>query len=83
GATGPSSPAHTPPARGLTALDVSDVIGRPLGTGLARSPRAANIVRPLLDAMPTTRACVYLVPIVRVFGLGNVPGVVGTIICAL
>lgn len=45
--------------------------------------RAAKIVRPLLDAMQTTPAFVYLVPIVMLFGIGNVPGVVVTIIFAL
>ena len=49
----------------------------------ARSPRAAKIIRPLLDAMQTTPAFVYLVPIVMLFGIGNVPGVVVTIIFAL
>ncbi len=51
-----------------------------MGIWLARSPRAAKIVRPLLDAMQTTPAFVYLVPIVMLFGIGNVPGVVVTII---
>ena len=41
------------------------------------------IIRPLLDAMQTTPAFVYLVPIVMLFGIGNVPGVVVTIIFAL
>ena len=59
------------------------VIGLPLGIWLARSPRAAKIIRPLLDAMQTTPAFVYLVPIVMLFGIGNVPGVVVTIIFAL
>ena len=42
-----------------------------------------HIFRPLLDAMQTTPAFVYLVPIVMLFGIGNVPGVVVTIIFAL
>lgn len=33
----------------------------------------SKIVRPLLDAMQTTPAFVYLVPIVMLFGIGNVP----------
>jgi glycine betaine/proline transport system permease protein len=49
----------------------------------AQCPRAAKIIRPLLDAMQTTPAFVYLVPIVMLFGIGNVPGVVVTIIFAL
>lgn len=71
------------PALVLTALLFCIVIGLPLGIWLARSPRAAKIIRPLLDAMQTTPAFVYLVPIVMLFGIGNVPGVVVTIIFAL
>lgn len=67
----------------LTALLFCVLIGLPLGIWLARSERAARIVRPLLDAMQTTPAFVYLVPIVMLFGIGNVPGVVVTIIFAL
>ena len=67
----------------LTALLFCILIGLPLGIWLARSQRAARIVRPLLDAMQTTPAFDYLVPIVMLFGIGNVPGVVVTIIFAL
>jgi glycine betaine/proline transport system permease protein len=59
------------------------VLGLPTGIWLARSDRAAQAMRPLLDAMQTTPAFVYLVPIVMLFGIGNVPGVVVTIIFAL
>ncbi|WP_241581830.1 glycine betaine/L-proline ABC transporter permease ProW [Rosenbergiella nectarea] len=67
----------------LTSLFFCVLIGLPLGIALARSDRAAKVVRPLLDAMQTTPAFVYLVPIVMLFGIGNVPGVVVTIIFAV
>ncbi|CNE85714.1 glycine betaine transporter membrane protein [Yersinia enterocolitica] len=67
----------------LTSLFFCILIGLPLGIWLARSNNAARIIRPLLDAMQTTPAFVYLVPIVMLFGIGNVPGVVVTIIFAL
>ncbi|CDG22097.1 Glycine betaine/L-proline transport system permease protein proW [Xenorhabdus poinarii G6] len=67
----------------LTALLFCIIIGLPLGIGLARHERLAKIVRPLLDAMQTTPAFVYLIPIVMLFGIGNVPGVIVTIIFAL
>ncbi|TCL04399.1 glycine betaine/L-proline ABC transporter permease ProW [Sodalis ligni] len=67
----------------LTSLLFCIVLGLPLGIWLARSQRAARYIRPLLDAMQTTPAFVYLVPIVMLFGIGNVPGVVVTIIFAL
>lgn len=67
----------------LTSLFFCMLIGLPTGIWLARSDRAGTIVRPLLDAMQTTPAFVYLVPVVMLFGIGNVPGVVVTIIFAL
>ncbi|WP_316977128.1 glycine betaine/L-proline ABC transporter permease ProW [Shumkonia mesophila] len=67
----------------LTSVLFCIVIGLPIGVWLARSDRAMNALRPILDAMQTTPAFVYLVPIVMLFGIGNVPGVVVTIIFAL
>ncbi|HAI05311.1 glycine betaine/proline transport system permease protein [Pantoea sp. AN62] len=83
GAIGAWSQAMVTLALVLTALLFCILIGLPLGIWLARSQRAARIIRPLLDAMQTTPAFVYLVPIVMLFGIGNVPGVVVTIIFAL
>ncbi|WP_180706174.1 glycine betaine/L-proline ABC transporter permease ProW [Dickeya aquatica] len=83
GAIGAWSQAMVTLSLVLTALLFCVAIGAPLGIWLARSDRAARLVRPLLDAMQTTPAFVYLVPIVMLFGIGNVPGVVVTIIFAL
>ncbi len=67
----------------LTSLAFCLAIGLPLGIVLARSDRAQRWMRPFLDAMQTTPAFVYLVPVVMLFGIGNVPGVVVTIVFAL
>jgi len=67
----------------ITSVFFCLVIGLPTGIWLARSERATTVVRPILDAMQTTPAFVYLVPVVMLFGIGNVPGVVVTIIFAL
>src|SRR5699024_7938441 len=67
----------------ITSLFFCLVLGLPTGIWLARNDRAASIMRPLLDAMQTTPPFVYLVPIVMLFGIGNVPGVVVTIVFAL
>jgi len=83
GAIGAWSQAMVTLALVLTALFFCMLIGLPLGIWLARSERSAKIIRPLLDAMQTTPAFVYLVPIVMLFGIGNVPGVVVTVIFAL
>ena len=67
----------------LTSLFFCIVIGLPSGIFLASSDRAQRWTRPLLDAMQTTPAFVYLVPVVMLFGIGNVPGVIVTIVFAL
>lgn len=67
----------------LTSVFFCIILGLPLGIWLSQSDRALGMVRPVLDAMQTTPAFVYLVPIVMLFGIGNVPGVVVTIIFAL
>ncbi|MFT7003662.1 MAG: glycine betaine/proline transport system permease protein [Sulfurimonas sp.] len=67
----------------ITAVLFSIIIGLPLGIWSAKSDRVDKILRPILDAMQTTPAFVYLIPIVMLFGIGNVPGVIVTIIFAL
>ncbi|MBS99478.1 MAG: proline/glycine betaine ABC transporter permease ProW [Oceanospirillaceae bacterium] len=67
----------------LTAVLFCALIGIPSGIWMARSERVNGFLRPMLDAMQTTPAFVYLVPIVMLFGIGNVPGVVVTIIFAV
>lgn len=64
----------------LTAVVFCLSMGVPLGILAARSDRFAMALRPVLDAMQTTPSFVYLVPIVMLFGIGKVPGVIVTII---
>lgn len=67
----------------LTSVFFCMLIGIPLGIAMARHRAVERIVRPLLDAMQTTPAFVYLVPIVMLFSIGNVSGVIVTIIFAV
>lgn len=67
----------------LTSLCACLVIGVPLGIWAARSDRFYGIIRPLLDGMQTIPAFVYLVPVVMLFGIGNVSGVIVTVIFAV
>ena len=59
------------------------IVGIPLGILAGRSNRFDSILRPFLDGMQTTPAFVYLVPIVMLFSIGNVAGVLATIVFAL
>jgi glycine betaine/proline transport system permease protein len=59
------------------------ILGLPLGILAARSDRFRSFLRPVLDVMQTTPAFVYLVPVVMLFSIGTVAGVIATIIFAL
>ncbi len=67
----------------LTSVLFCLVIGLPVGVLMSRSERLEGVLRPFLDAMQTTPAFVYLVPVVMLFGIGNVPGVMVTVVFAL
>ena len=67
----------------LVATIVAVAIAVPLGILAARSKRASSVVKPIMDLMQTMPAFVWLVPVVTLFGIGVVPGVVATIIFAL
>ena len=67
----------------VTAVLFCVVIGIPLGVAAARSDIVRAILRPVLDIMQTIPSFVYLVPIVMLFGVGVVPGIIATIIFAL
>ena len=67
----------------ITSVLFCAVIGVPLGIWAARSDRVLFVIRPILDIMQTIPSFVYLVPIVMLFGVGMVPGIIATIIFAL
>ncbi|MEM8638040.1 MAG: ABC transporter permease subunit [Cyanobacteria bacterium P01_G01_bin.54] len=67
----------------VTALIFCIVVGIPLGIICARNNQIESWIRPLLDAMQSIPAFVYLIPVVMLFGIGEVPGVIATIIYAI
>lgn len=67
----------------LSSVVFCALVGIPLGIWSGRSDRFETALRPVLDAMQTTPAFVYLVPIVMLFSVGNVAGVLATIVFAL
>ena len=67
----------------LSSVLFCALAGIPLGIWSGRNDAFETSIRPVLDAMQTTPAFVYLVPIVMLFSVGNVAGVLATIIFAL
>ncbi len=59
------------------------LVGIPLGIASGRNNRMEAILRPLLDTMQTTPAFVYLIPVVMLFSIGTVSGVIATIVFAM
>ncbi len=58
------------------------LVGLPLGILSSQSPVFQRILLPVLDGMQTIPSFVYLIPAVLLFGIGNVPGIIATVIFA-
>lgn len=67
----------------ISSVILCVAIGLPLGVLAGKSDRFEATIRPVLDTMQTIPAFVYLVPVVMMIGIGNVSGVIVTIIFAL
>ena len=62
---------------------MSILIGIPIGIVMSLSNRMQNCVTPVLDTMQTLPAFVHLMPILMLFGLGKIPGMIAVIIYAI
>lgn len=67
----------------MAATVIAIALGVPIGIWASRSRVVSRIVRPILDLMQTMPAFVYLIPAVFFFRIGEVPGVVATVIFAM
>ncbi|WP_275783239.1 ABC transporter permease [Pararhizobium gei] len=62
---------------------ISVIVGIPIGIAMARSNRTQSVVNPILDVMQTLPSFVYLIPVVMIFGIGKVPGLIAVVIYAI
>lgn len=67
----------------IASVIISLLLGLPIGVLLSSSDRANRIVRPVLDTMQTMPVFVYLIPALLLFGTGNAPAVMATVIYAI
>ena len=65
------------------SVGICVLLGVPIGVWTALNKRAESVLRPVLDAMQTVPATVYLIPIVLLFGIGKVPAAIATVVYAL
>ena len=61
----------------------SMAVGVPIGIAAGHREWLAKALRPVLDLMQTLPTFVYLIPMLSLFGLGVVPGIIATVIFAI
>lgn len=67
----------------IVAVIIAIAIGIPIGILAARSLAVERVLRPVLDTLQTIPTFVYLVPMIMLFDLGRVPGIIASILYAL
>ena len=67
----------------LMSAFICMAFGVPLGIAAAHRPWLYAAMRPVLDLMQTIPTFVYLIPALVLFGLGEVPGLIATVIFAV
>jgi glycine betaine/proline transport system permease protein len=67
----------------VVATTLSVLVAVPLGVFASQSDALHRGLRPVLDAMQTMPAFVYLVPVVALFNVGRVPGLIAAVVYAM
>jgi glycine betaine/proline transport system permease protein len=67
----------------ILAVVVALLIGIPLGVWAAHNDLVEKTLRPFMDMLQTIPIFVYLVPVIMLFNLGRVPGIIASILYAL
>jgi glycine betaine/proline transport system permease protein len=67
----------------LVAVGASVVIGLPVGIASATNDRLQAGLRPVLDFLQTIPVFVYLVPVIMLFNVGRVPGLIASVLYAV
>lgn len=67
----------------LVAVLLALIIGLPLGIWAASYDRVRLWLMPLLDLLQTIPVFVYLVPVIMLFNVGRVPGVIASVLYAI
>lgn len=67
----------------LVAVIATVAIGVPLGIWAARRRMVERVMRPILDFLQTIPSFVYLVPVIMLFNVGRVPGIIASVLYAL
>lgn len=67
----------------LAAVSVTAALALPLGILSARYSRVGQVLRPVWDTLQTIPSFVFLVPVIMLFNVGRVPGLIASVLYAL
>jgi glycine betaine/proline transport system permease protein len=82
GVMGVWGPAMDTASQVLVSTALTLFFGVALGIVAAEVPRFERAIRPIQDALQTLPQIVYLIPIVALFSVGRVPGVIASVLYA-
>lgn len=67
----------------IAAVVLSVIVAIPVGIWVGRNRKVEAVMAPVLDALQTIPSFVYLVPVVMLFTLGAVPGIIASVLYAV
>jgi glycine betaine/proline transport system permease protein len=67
----------------LAAVIISVAIAIPVGIWVGRNRRVEAVITPILDALQTIPSFVYIIPVILLFTVGQVPGIIAAVLYAI
>jgi glycine betaine/proline transport system permease protein len=67
----------------LAAVIISVAIAIPVGIWVGRNRRVEAAITPILDALQTIPSFVYIIPVILLFTVGQVPGIIAAVLYAI
>ena len=67
----------------ILAIIFTILLALPLGVLTSRSDTLQVILRPILDTLQTIPPFVYLIPVIMLFNIGRIPGLIASVLYAL
>jgi len=67
----------------VAGVILSVAIAIPIGIWAGRRPRVEAALGPILDGLQTIPSFVYIIPVVSLFGIGSVPGIIASVLYAI
>ncbi|MEX2622152.1 MAG: ABC transporter permease subunit [Acidimicrobiia bacterium] len=67
----------------VAAVLISVAVAIPLGIWAGRRPKVEKVLGPILDFLQTVPSFVYIIPVVMLFTVGQVPGIIASVLYAI